>query len=96
MRMESSILTKHAVERFAQRGYSPDDVDLIMKIGTEVDEGFLVREKDVEAEIELLRKRLKRVERLKGARLVIANGAVITGYRTNKRTQKRLLKSCRA
>lgn len=90
--MPSANLTKHAAERFDQRGFRCNDADLIMHIGTEVDDGFLVRDKDVAAYIRELRAKMKRAERLAGARVVVANGAVITGYRASKRKQNQLLR----
>lgn len=47
--MNSLDLTAHAVKRMAQRGLADDDLELIRWIGTEVEGGYLVREKDFQA-----------------------------------------------
>jgi hypothetical protein len=41
--------TAHAVTRMAQRGVGQQDVELMEWIGTEVEGGYLVREKDFQA-----------------------------------------------
>ncbi len=44
--MNSLHLTAHAAVRMSQRGLANDDLELIKWIGTEVEGGYLVREKD--------------------------------------------------
>ena len=46
--MNTLTLTTHAAVRMAQRGMTPKDSELIMLIGTEVDDGYFVRQKDYE------------------------------------------------
>ena len=41
--------TAHAAMRMSQRGLATDDIELIRRIGTEVEGGYLVREKDFQA-----------------------------------------------
>jgi hypothetical protein len=91
--MPTPNLTDHAVQRFAQRGFRIDDVEIIMELGTEVKDGFLVLEKDIQAFDRALKSFRDRVLRLRGARLIVAEGAVITGYHADKRKQKALLHS---
>ena len=91
--MNDQNMTKHGAQRFAQRGLRPDDADLIMQIGTEVEGGYLVREKDVQTAAQQLRALLKQIEKLNGKRLVFANGWVVSGYHASKRKQKQLLKT---
>lgn len=38
--------TSHAILRLAQRGIATDDIGLILPVGTEISDGYLVREKD--------------------------------------------------
>src|SRR5204863_6984387 len=47
--MNSLRLTAHAAMRMSQRGLASDDLELIKWIGTEVEGGYLVREKDFQA-----------------------------------------------
>jgi hypothetical protein len=44
--MKTLILTGHAAMRMAQRNIEIKDAELIMLIGTEVDDGFFVRARD--------------------------------------------------
>lgn len=88
-------VTKHAAERFAQRGFTLGDAEIIMQLGTEVEDGFLVCDRECRKVEEQLRAMLRRLDRLRGARLVVEGSTVITVYRTGKRKQKRLLKATR-
>jgi hypothetical protein len=88
-------ITKHAIERFAQRGFELDDAEIIMHVGTQVEDGFLVCDREcrqMEAEAKAF---LRRLGRLRGARLVVDGSNVITVYRAGKRKQKQLLKALR-
>jgi hypothetical protein len=88
-------VTKHAAERFAQRAFTLGDAEIIMQLGTEVEDGFLVCDRECRKVEEQLRAMLRRLDRLRGARLVVEGSTVITVYRTGKRKQKRLLKATR-
>ena len=91
--MAAHTITTHALTRMAQRGIHSDDLDLILAIGTEVDDGVLVRRKDVariEREVKDLLKRLRRVE---GKRVVVADGYLVTAFHASAREQSRLLQS---
>jgi hypothetical protein len=84
--------TKHVIIRMAQRNISADDLGLAMQIGTEVDDGFLVREKDVQSYVRVLKHQIERAEKLIGTRIVNDGDSVITVYRAGKRKQRRLLR----
>jgi hypothetical protein len=88
--MTAPSLTKHAGIRLAQRSISLKDADLIALIGTEVEDGFLVRNKDCEA-IEHQLKLLGRIRRLRGKRLVVIGGRILAGYHATPRKRRRLL-----
>jgi hypothetical protein len=85
-------LTQHASLRIAQRGISIGDLELITLIGSEVDDGYLVRTKDCQAIEQNLAKLLSRVQRLKGKRVVVANGRVITAFHATRPEQRHLLR----
>jgi hypothetical protein len=78
--MTSLRTTQHAVQRLAQRGFSASDVDLIMTIGSEVRDGFLVRRKDCEALEAGIKALISRIRKLEGKRVVIAEGRLVTAY----------------
>jgi len=90
--MTECDITKHAVQRMAQRSIDEDDLDLIMLIATEVDDGFIVREKDCLAAERKLKALLNKIRRLSGKRVVIDGGRVITAYRACQRTERRLIR----
>ena len=84
-------LTRHAVSRMAQRASRDDDLDLIMMIGTEVGDGYIVLTRDCKAAERELKRLLDRVRRLDGKRLVIDGGRVITAYRAGRGLGRRLI-----
>jgi transposase-like protein len=85
-------MTKHAMERFAQRGLALSDVELILEIGSEVKDGYLVSAKDRQAAERLLKDLLNRIRRVEGRRIVVADGSIVTGYRADRREACRLLR----
>jgi hypothetical protein len=90
--MMTDGLTHHALIRMAQRALDTEDVDLIMWMGTEVEGGYLVREKDFQAIDREVRKKLDRLRRLVGKRAVVRSGRVVTAYHTARRKERRLLR----
>lgn len=91
--MNDLSLTAHAVARMAQRAILPSDLDIILAFGSEVEDGILVREKDVECAERALRNLLKRVQKVKGKRLVMVDGCLVTAYHASDREQHRLMRS---
>lgn len=85
MRNQNIGFTRHGEIRMAQRGFSVADATWIIENGTEVEGGYLVRNKDIGSDI--------RAARLAGARLVCSGGKVIMAYRSSRRDRRRLLKS---
>jgi hypothetical protein len=93
--MSMPALSKHAAVRMAQRGIMPKDSELIVLIGTQVDDGYLVRDKDYQEVEHALKRFLKRVRRIVGKRLIISNGCIVTAYHSSKKQQRRLLRQAR-
>jgi hypothetical protein len=94
--MNSLDLTAHAVKRMAQRGLADDDVDLIRWIGTEVEGGYLVREKDFQALDRELRQLRGQARRLVGKRLVLEGDRLVTAYHAVRSKQRLLLRGAEA
>jgi len=90
--MKGLHFSQHAVERLAQRGLAASDIDLIMEIGSEVPDGYIVRTKDRQALEQTLKRLLERVRRLERKRLVVQNGCLVTAYRSSSRNERRLLR----
>lgn len=86
-------LTTHAVARMSQRGIKHDDLELILEVGTAVEGGYVVLNKDYQAyDCELKRKR-ERVRRLVGKRVVVEDDRVVTAYHAEAKKQRRLIRS---
>jgi hypothetical protein len=56
-------ITAHFITRARQRGYRREDLAIIEKFGTFREDGLLLREKDVAAEIDHLSMTLRRIRR---------------------------------
>lgn len=93
--MNSLALTEHAAVRMAQRSISEDDVQLIALIGTEVRDGYLVRDSDYQNVERILKKLLQKLRRLRGKRLVVADGRIVTVYHPSNRDTARVLRQSR-
>ncbi|WP_429819118.1 hypothetical protein [Ensifer sp. B1-9] len=91
-----STISKHAVIRARQRGYSRHDITFVIEHGTEVPDGFFLREKDVQSMIqrkELPSKRLaERAIKLAGTFVpMTTDGCAASVYRPCARKCKHLL-----
>ncbi len=91
--MTALVPTEHARMRIAQRGVSLADAELIILVGTEVSDGYLVRRQDYQRVEKELKGFLDRLRRLQGKRLVIANGLIVTVYHASPRRERRLLRN---
>jgi len=93
--MSMLTITEHAAVRMSQRGIMPRDAELIVLIGTEVVDGYLVREKDYQDAEHALKRLLQSFRRLVGKRLVVKSGQIVTVYRPLKRYERDLLRDAR-
>jgi hypothetical protein len=76
----------------AQRGITLKDIELIALIGTEVEGGYFVRDKDYQEIERVLKNLLHWFERLVGKRSVVETGQVITVYHASKACERRVLR----
>ncbi len=90
--MSTLTITGHAAIRMAQRAIRIMDAELIALIGTEVEDGYLVRQKDYQQVERTLKELLTRFRLLVGKRLVVADGSIVTVYHATRRQQHRLLR----
>src|SRR5262245_44321401 len=93
--MNSLILTGHAAMRMAQRSIKYRDAELIALIGTEVDDGYLVRVKDYQEVERQLKELLQRLRHIVGKRLIVVDGRIVTAYQASRTYQRRLLRNAR-
>jgi hypothetical protein len=90
--MNTHALTRHAAVRSAQRGVTSKDIELIALIGTEVEGGYFVRDKDYREVKATLKNLLHRLKRVVGKRSVVKTGQVITVYHASQKCGRRLLR----
>lgn len=93
--MSAITVTRHATARMQQRGIPSRDAELIVLIGTAVEDGYLVRAKDVQEALRDLKRLMSRITHLEGKRLVMDGNNMLTAYPTNRRKQRRLLRGVR-
>ena len=93
--MTTLTLTDHAAVRMAQRGIPLTDAEMITLIGTEVDDGYLVRARNCQQAEKVLKRLLERVRRLQAKRLVVVNGRIVTAFHASRRQERRLLRHAR-
>lgn len=90
--MTNLELTQHAQTRFSQRSLDPKDLTILLRVGSETHEGFMVLERDYQAFERDVKKLLKRVRRIVGKRIIVEKGLVVTGYKCTKQTEKNLIR----
>ncbi|MDV7145636.1 hypothetical protein R3X27_23380 [Tropicimonas sp. TH_r6] len=91
--MTSLTLSRHAEARMRQRGLRDDDLSLVLEVASAVtSNAFILTDKDVTNEIRRLKRRIQRVERLRGTKVVVAEDTVVTAYHSNPRDQRRTLR----
>lgn len=89
--MKHFIITAHANTRMAQRGLSTADAEMIINFGTEVEDGYIFLGKNCDNLESELAVALNRVRKLRGKRVVLDGGHLITAYHAAKTTTRRLL-----
>ena len=65
-------------------------------VGTEVEDGYLMRQADYQQMKRVLKKFLRRRSRLRGKRLVVANKKIVTAHHAANRHERQLLRNARA
>ena len=85
-------ITEHAKLRAAQRSIPLSHIDLLLLVGTKVDDGYFVRDNECDLLECELRDILKKLRKWRGARLVVQNGAVVTIYKPSRRQERNLLR----
>jgi len=82
--MHDLPLTRHAEARMRQRGFRDDDIGLVLSVATQVaDDAFLLTAKDAAREIARRRREIQHLERLRGTKLIVEDGEVVTLYHSD-------------
>lgn len=87
--------TKHFRMRMQQRAVRDSDVELILQIGTQTDQGILVRDKDAQQAIAKREWEIERILRFVGQCVILQGDSLITTYKASPRRQKMLLRGSR-
>jgi hypothetical protein len=93
--MNALALTSHATARMGQRGMTSKDTELIVLIGTRVQDGYFVRRSDYQLVEHELKRFLQHCRRLIGKRLVVQDNRIVTAYTPGKKYERRLMKKLR-
>lgn len=91
--MSDLSFTHHVISRMSQRGIDLDDIEIVEWIGTKVEGGYLVLQKDFQAVDREMRRLRDRMRRLVGKRIVREGLTVVTAYHACRGKQRRLLRN---
>ena len=86
--------TMHGEQRTNQRGFNREDLELVRRCGTQINdrsaEVYLLRYKDAEDEIRNLKRQIQGLERMQGCKVVYNfDNAIITAYHATRETHKK-------
>ena len=82
-------LSNHAEIRMRQRGFRISDIDLVFNGATRVtDDAYFMSDHDAAREIALRKREIQQIERLRGSKIIVAGGSVITLYHAAKTPKK--------
>lgn len=84
--------TAHSLQRMSQRGLTNRSLEIVTLIGTEVEGGYLVREKDFQTYERNLKRQLDEARKLVGKRIVIEGCRIVTAYHASAGKQRKLLR----
>lgn len=91
--MSQVRISNHACQRMAQRGLQITDIDLILQLGSEVDDGFMVLKKDLDGAERSITAVLNRIRKLRSKRLVISDGCLVTAYHADSAKERKIMKA---
>lgn len=81
--------TDHAEARMRQRGFRKADIYLVLRVATRVaDDAFFLTDKDAAREIERRRREIQQLERLRGSKLIVEDGALVTLYHADPKATR--------
>lgn len=90
-------MTHHAGARIRQRGLRDDDIRLLLKASSQISsEIYLLTEHDAAREISLRKREIQSLERLRGCKIVVEQGYIVTCYHASSKNQKKSLRHGRA
>ena len=76
-----------------QRGMRERDIELVLTYGTQLDDSsFLLSKKDAAREIQRRKREIQALERLRGVKVVIEDGVIVTCLRATRNQVKKVLR----
>ena len=89
-------LTNHAQVRMRQRGFRNSDVELALRVATQIaDDAFFLSDQDAAREIERRKHEIQQLERLRGSKMIIEGNVLITVYHVGSSSQRSNSMKCR-
>jgi hypothetical protein len=86
-------LTRHAKMRMRQRGLRDNDMRLLLAVASQVaPDAYFLTEKDAAREIAARKQEIQCLERLRGSKVIVEEGSVVTYYRPGRENMKRTLR----
>lgn len=83
----------HVSQRMQQRSMRKKDLNLVLEYGTQVDDdSFLLSNKDIAREKRRLKREIQALDRLRGVKVVIKVGVIVTSLRATKTQVKKVLR----
>jgi hypothetical protein len=91
--MTEFALTRHAEVRLRQRGLRDADIVLFLDAATPVaGDAWLMTDADVAREITRRKREIQQIERLRGVKVAVTDGVVVTAYHSCLGDQRRALR----
>ena len=85
--------TYHAQVRMQQRGFRGKDAELVMECGTDYTEGRIVLlDRDVVREVRDCKRRIQKLQRLRGSVVVLEDGHLVTCYHLHRKKERHVLR----
>ena len=85
-------ITFHAAQRMRQRGIRESDLDVVLQLAEEIrPDVYFLSHRAAQRAIERLKRRIRKIEKMKGVTAVICDGHIVTTYKTirsNKRHRR--------
>jgi hypothetical protein len=87
------ILTTHAKIRMQQRALRPNEMELLLATASQVSQdAYLLTDQDVRRGITVRKKEIQMLERLKGYKVALDGGVVLSFYKSGRNDQKKTLR----
>lgn len=80
-----------------QRGLKDNDLAFLLEIASQVSpDAYLLTDRDAAREIARRKREIQSLERLKGCKVVVADGVILTCYHSRRKDQRRTVRRGKA